>query len=81
MSSEVMRTSGHFRRENFAPKEEDAMGAWMSNKGKVAAFLPWFTDDPKAEAPLKVIIMIAERKNLLSLLSKLFKEPCGERDD
>ena len=49
-----------------------------------ASFLPWFTDDPIAEAPLKVIIMLAERKNFLRLVSKLFKSRAGEaslRDD
>jgi Leucine-rich repeat (LRR) protein len=60
------------------PKEEDAKGAWMSSEGKVAAFLPWFTDDPAAEAPLKVIIMLAECKNLLRLVSKLFKSHAEE---
>jgi hypothetical protein len=32
------------------PLEEDANGAWMSNEGKVAAFLPCFTDDPVSGA-------------------------------
>ena len=78
LSKEVMRNNGHVRREDFVPKEEDAKGAWMNNEGKVAAFLPWFTDDPVAEAPLKVIIMLAECKNLLRLVSKLFKSLAEE---
>ena len=61
------------------PLEEDAKGAWMSNEGKVAAFLPWFTDDPIAEAPLKVIIMLAECKNRLHL--QHVQEPCRGRND
>jgi hypothetical protein len=60
------------------PLEEDAKGAWMSNEGKVAAFLTWFTDDPIAEAPLKFIIMLAECKNLLRLVCKLFKRLAEE---
>ena len=53
MSREVFNTGGHVK---SMPLEEDATGAWMSNEGKVAAFLPWFTDDHVAEAPLKHII-------------------------
>jgi hypothetical protein len=44
----------------------------------VAAFLPWFTDDPVAEAPLKVIITLAKHKNLIRLVSKLFKSHAEE---
>jgi hypothetical protein len=60
------------------PLEEDAEGAWMSNEGKVAAFLTWFTDDPVAEAPLKVIIMLAKCKNHLRLANKLLKSHAEE---
>jgi Leucine-rich repeat (LRR) protein len=78
MSMEVVRTIGHVRREGFTPKEEDVKGAWMSNEGKVATFLPWFTYDPVAEAPLKVIITLAKHKNLIRLVSKLFKSHAEE---
>jgi hypothetical protein len=48
-------------------------------EGKVAAFLPWFTDDPIiAEAPLKVIIMVSDCKNHIRLVSKLFKSHAEE---
>ena len=40
MNREVIRIHGIVRREDFLPIEEDAKGAWMSNEGKVAAFLP-----------------------------------------
>ena len=39
---------------------------------------PWFTDDPIAEAPLKVIIMLSSCKNLLRPVSKLFKSHAEE---
>jgi hypothetical protein len=75
---EVVRISGDIRREDFLPLEEDAEGAWMSNERKVAAFLPWFTNDPIAEAPLKHIITVSHCKNHLRLVSKLFKSHAEE---
>ena len=50
----------------------------MSNKDKVSAFLPWFTEEPKAEAPLKLIIMLSSCKNHLRLVSNLFKSHAEE---
>ena len=78
MSLKVVRTGGFISRKDFVALEEDADGAWMSKEGKVAAFLPWFTDDPIAEAPLKLIITLSSCKNLLRLVSKLFKSHAEE---
>ena len=39
---------------------------------------PWFTDDPIAEAPLKLIITLSSCKNRLRQVSKLFKSHAEE---
>ena len=80
MSLEAVRTAGFINMKDLVALEEDADGAWMSKEGKVVAFLPWFTDDPVAEAPLKLIIMLSSCKTLLRR-QQAVQKPCRGSDD
>ena len=84
MSGEAAKTRGS-RSKKVKPSEtEDDGGAWVNEGAKVAEFLLRFTSEPKAETPLKNIVMISSNstggpdKNTLRMVSKQFKDDAEE---